>query len=197
MYQNIPKNILNHISKFKTYSSRYCLTNSDYLNECKNQEKENDLYLQVSSPIRRIVDVINNIALLEHMLEKNTIDKAKRFYDFWTSPEQLEYINISSRTIRKIQSKCKIYSQYLHNKENNIIQSYEGYVFDKLEKYDGKFQYMVYLPFLKLTTYITVLENIDNYSSHFFQLFVFMNQEQDKNKIKLQLCYISENKDFM
>jgi len=197
MYQNIPKNILNHISKFKTHSSRYCLTNSDYLNECKNQEKENDLYLQVSSPIRRIVDVINNIALLEHMLEKNTIDKAKRFYDFWTSPEQLEYINISSRTIRKIQSKCKIYSQYLYNKENNIIQSYEGYVFDKLEKYDGKFQYMVYLPFLKLTTYITVLQNIDNYSAHLFQLFVFMNQEQDKNKIKLQLCYISENKDFM
>ena len=111
--------------------------------------------------------------------------KADKFYEFWTSPQQLEYINISSRTIRKVQSKCKIYSQYLYNKENNITQNYVGYVFDKLEKHDGKFQYMVYLPSLKLTTYITVLQDLENYSCHLFQLFVFMNQEQDKNKIKL------------
>ena len=76
--------------------------------------------------------------------------------------------------------------------------SYEGYIYDRIIKEgDGKYQYMVYLPSLKLTTYITVLENLENYSCHMFQLFVFMNQEQDKNKIKLQLCYVSKNNDLI
>ena len=193
---NIPKNILFHISNFKTHSSRYCLL-QDNSEINKEGKKKNELYLQASSPIRRIVDVINNIALLKVLLNDNKFERASKFYEHWTNKEQLEYINISSRTIRKVQSKCKIYSQYLYNKENNIQQTYEGYVFDKLEKYDGKFQYMVYLPSLKLTTYITVLQDLENYSCHVFQLFVFMNQEQDKNKIKLQLCYVSKNNDLI
>tara|TARA_Y100000389_G_scaffold194263_1_gene224036 strand:- start:727 stop:2457 length:1731 start_codon:yes stop_codon:yes gene_type:complete len=194
--KNIPKNILFHISNFKTHSSRYCLL-QDNSEINKEENEKSELYLQASSPIRRIVDVINNIALLKILLKDNKFERASKFYEHWTNKEQLEYINISSRTIRKIQSKCKIYSQYLYNKENNIQQTYEGYVFDKLEKYDGKFQYMVYLPSLKLTTYITVLHNLENYSCHVFQLFVFMNQEQDKNKIKLQLCYVSKNSDLI
>lgn len=189
----IPKAILFHISNFKTHSSRYCLLQND-----GSTNETNSLYLQASSPIRRIVDIINNIALLKILLSNSEhFQKADKFYKHWTSPEQLEYINISSRTIRKVQSKCKIYAQYLHNKENNITQNYEGYVFDKLQKYDGKYQYMVYLPSLKLTTYITVLQDLENYSCHLFQLFVFMNQEQDKNKIKLQLCYVSKNNDLI
>lgn len=191
---NIPKAILFHISNFKTHSSRYCLLQ----NHGESTHETNSLYLQASSPIRRIVDIINNIALLKILLSNSEhFQKADKFYRHWTSPEQLEYINISSRTIRKVQSKCKIYAQYLHNKKNNITQNYEGYVFDKLQKYDGKYQYMVYLPSLKLTTYITVLQDLENYSCHLFQLFVFMNQEQDKNKIKLQLCYVSKNNDLI
>ena len=195
---SVPKSILFHISNFKTHSSRYCLLQDKSENENSNNNVKSELYLQASSPIRRIVDIINNIALLKVLLGENEyFKKANTFYNHWTTQEQLEYINISSRTIRKVQSKCKIYSQYLYNKENNITQTYEGYVFDKLEKHDGKFQYMVYLPVLKLTTYITVLQDLDNYSCHLFQLFVFMNQEQDKNKIKLQLCYVSKNKDLI
>uniref|UniRef100_A0A6C0KYV4 RNB domain-containing protein n=1 Tax=viral metagenome TaxID=1070528 RepID=A0A6C0KYV4_9ZZZZ len=183
----IPQSILFHISNFKTHSCRYCL-----LHESNESESVGGLYLQASSPIRRLVDVINNIALLKALLGENyELEGATQFYDFWTKPKQIEYINISSRTIRKVQSKCKIYSQYLYNKDNNVTQHYEGYVFDKLVKHDGKFQYMVFLPSLKLTTYITVLQNLDNYSRHLFQLFVFMNQEREKNKIKLQLCYVS------
>lgn len=191
---NVPKNILTHIANFKMHSCRYCLSQE---NDGGDVIK-NPLYLQASSPIRRLVDVINNIALLKALMgENHKLEGATRFYNFWTEEEQIEYINISSRTIRKVQSKCKIYSQYLYNKDNNVTQNYEGYVFDKLEKHDGKFQYMVFLPSLKLTTYITVLQNLENYSCHLFQLFVFMNQEQDKNKIKLQLCYVSKNKDLM
>ena len=102
----------------------------------------------------------------------------------------MEYINISSRAIRKIQSKCLIYKKYEENKKNNYKPLYKGYVFDKAYKQgDGKFHYMVYIPNLQLTTYVTLIEDLENYSNHCFSLYVFMSEENDKKKIKLQLCY--------
>lgn len=189
----IPQNIISQISNFKTNASQYCVGCDEY---------DDNTYMQVSSPIRRLVDVINNIALLKYVFNDDIvmgkkIKKSNLFYNHWTSVDKVEYINISSRSIRKVQCKCNIFSQYMYNKENNITQKYYGYVFDKIKKHDGKFQYMVYLQKLKLTTYITILEDIPNYTCHLFELFVFMNQERDKNKIKLQICYISMNNDLI
>lgn len=181
----LPKNVYDHIKKIKTNASKYSL--------CKDIEEDVQLYLQASSPIRRLVDILNNIAILNAVKDKDQEEKKidlnemNNFYNLWTSDEQLDYINISSRSIRKVQSKCHIYSQYISNKEKNISQIYTGYVFDKIIKYDGKYQYMVYIPSINLTTYATFLEDFENYTSHDFNLFVFMNQEQDKNKIKLHL----------
>lgn len=179
----LPKNVYDHINKIKTNASKYSLY--------EDIEEDTQLYLQASSPIRRLVDILNNIAILNAMKDKEEgkicSNEMNNFYNLWTSDEQLDYINISSRSIRKVQSKCHIYSQYILNKEKNISQVYKGYVFDKIIKHDGKYQYMVYIPSINLTTYATFLENFENYTSHEFNLFVFMNQEQDKNKIKLHL----------
>ena len=39
---------------------------------------------------------------------------------------------------------------------------YQGYVFDKIKKEgDGKFQYMVYLPEINLTSYITMVDEYE------------------------------------
>ena len=114
----------------------------------------------------------------------------KGFYHNWTQPDEIEFINISSRAIRKIQSKCRIYQQYQKNKEQGRDMLYYGYVFDKiLKEGDKKYQYMVYIQELNLTTYITLLQDLEEYSSHMFALYIFMNEENDKKKIKLQLCY--------
>ena len=178
---HLPKNVSNYINRIKTNASKYCLV--------ENIENDKQLYLQASSPIRRLVDILNNIAIMNIICNtSNLIDNTmNNFYNFWTSKEQLEYINISSRSIRKVQSKCHIYAQYISNKEQNLPQTYIGYIFDKITKCDGKYQYMVYIPSINLTTYATFLEEFDNFTCREFNLFVFMNQERDKNKIKLHV----------
>ena len=76
------------------------------------------------------------------------------------------------------------------NKEQGRDMLYHGYLFDKiLKEGDKKYQYMVYIQELNLTTYITLLEDLEEYSCHLFALYIFMNEENDKKKIKLQLCY--------
>ena len=177
----LPPEIFQHIKRWRTNSSKYSLLN--------HIEDKSDLYMQATSPMRRLVDVLNNISILERLGMMRS-DSTLAFYKHWTEDTQLEYINLSSRSIRKIQSKCQIYAQYMQNKENNVKMNYVGYLFDKIAKHDGKYQYMVYLPQVRLTTYVTLLDDLENYSKHLFNLYVFMNQEQDKNKIKLQLCVV-------
>ena len=55
---------------------------------------------------------------------------------------------------------------------------YEGYLFDKVYKDgDEKYQYMVYIHELRLTTYIAILtKDLDEYS-HVFTLCVFKRRK--------------------
>ena len=186
---NIPKDIYEHICIIKNKASNYSTYNPNIIYK-SSTHKEIDLYTQLTSPIRRLVDLLNNIKLLQYVIDFQLSEKSIFFYNKWTTNENMEYINISSRAIRKIQSKCLIYKKYEENKKNNYKPLYKGYVFDKAYKQgDGKFHYMVYIPNLQLTTYVTLIEDLENYSNHCFSLYVFMSEENDKKKIKLQLCY--------
>lgn len=186
---NIPTHVYEHICILKNKAAKYCSYNPNIVYQ-SSIHKDIHIYTQVSSPIRRLVDLLNNIKFLHLLCSIKMSDKSIQFYDKWTTHENMEYINISSRAIRKIQSKCMIYKQYEINKSKGEQPLYKGYIFDKAYKEgDGKYQYMVYVPCINLTTYVTLIEDLINYSCHCFSLYVFMNQENDKQKIKLQLCY--------
>jgi exoribonuclease R len=208
---NLPQNVIDFINITKNNSSRYISypKRQDKTTPCPIEEDDNDdlgisyqslthkhigAYIQATSPIRRIVDLLNNIAIQDCISYENNQHSMKlskgssNFYNWWTEQKQMEYINTSMRAIRKIQSKCKIYALHEYNKSRNIPITYEGYLYDRIKKVsDGKYQYMVYLPKLQLATYVTLLEEYDNYSQHNFTLHVFMSEENDKKKIKLQI----------
>ena len=189
---SIPQDVYHHICILKTNASNYCTYHDDMVYQSITHKKM-DHYVQATSPIRRLVDVLNNIAILELLGVCPISVSAKVFYQKWTTPESMECINVSSRAIRKIQSKCRIYQQYETNKQMGRDIMYEGYVFDKIKKEgDGKYQYMVYIRELNLTTYITLLQDLEEYSCHLFSLYVFMSEENEKKKVKLQLCYEEE-----
>ena len=62
-----------------------------------------------------------------------------------------------------------------------------GYIFDKIKKEDDLFQYMVYIPKLKMTNRLIINKNIDNLSNNKFKIYVFLDEIQLKKKIKLLL----------
>ena len=187
---NIPKDVLDKINIIRNQSSSYCLYNEQEYHSVMHQNI--DIYLQATSPIRRLVDILNNICIIDCFTSIQLSDQTKRFYQHWTSPEKLDYINTSFRAIRKIQSKCQIYDKHEQNKKENKDVFYEGYIYDKiLKEGDGKFQYMVYLPEISLASYITMVNEFDNYSKHSFKLYVFLSEENDKKKIKLQIIHDS------
>jgi len=90
------------------------------------------------------------------------------------------------RSIRKIQTDCSLLD--LCNNNPDVIEKiYYGYVFDKISRSDGLYQYIIYLPELKMNSRITIRENMENYEKRKFKLFLFNNEMRFKKKIRLQL----------
>ena len=72
-------------------------------------------------------------------------------------------INFSKLSIRKIQLDCNLL-HWCNSQEDLNVKTFEGYVFDKLEKADDLFQYIVYISEINMASKITTRENINNYT---------------------------------
>ena len=143
-----------------------------------------DAYIHITSPIRRLVDLLNIIKFQQAFGLHKLSDGALTFYDSWL--RELEYINTTMRAIRKVQIDCNLLNLCFTNPD--ILEPlYDGYCFDKLERNDGLFQYIVFLPELKITSRITLRDNLENYEKRKYKLFVFTNEDKMKKKIRLQL----------
>jgi len=90
------------------------------------------------------------------------------------------------RSIRKVQHDCNLLHVCATSPEI-LDKKYLGYVFDKIVRNDGLFQYVVYLPELKMASRVTFRENIENYGLRDYKLYVFHDEEKFKKKIRLQL----------
>jgi exoribonuclease R len=143
-----------------------------------------DAYVHITSPIRRLVDLLN---IIKFQLATNMITLSENtniFYDKWLN--ELDYINTTMRSIRKVQCDCSLLD-LCHNNPEVMEKEYDGYLFDKIYRNDGLYQYIVFLPVLKLSSRIMLREDFDNFSSKKFKLYLFNNEEKFKRKIRLHL----------
>ncbi len=178
MPDDLPEEVTKFLKIWSSSSGQYML----YCDEIKHELLNIDNYIHMTSPIRRLVDLLNLI-----QFQKNTdliylSDSSNQFYKKWT--DKLSYINVTMRAIRKIQCDCNLLHYYTNNEEM-LKERYKGYLFDKLKRNDGLFQFIVYLPELKLTSRITLREEKENYSSCDFKLYMFLDEAKFKKKIRL------------
>ena len=151
----------------------------------KHELLDMDAYIHITSPIRRLVDLLNMIKLQQVLGIGSLSEEASKCYTSWS--KKIDYINVTMRSIRRVQNDCLLLDTSAKNL--SILDCiYDGYCFDKLDRSDGLFQYMVYLPELKMTSKITIRENINNYQMRQYKLFLFNNEDKFKKKIRLHLC---------
>ena len=146
-----------------------------------------DAYVHITSPIRRLVDLLNIIKFQQNNGMIELSENSARFYDKWIA--DLDYINTTMRSIRKVQNDCSLLQYVYAGVDNDTIidKIYSGYAFDKIIRNDGLFQFVVYLPELKMTSRVTVREELNNYEKRQFKLYIFNNESKFKKKIRLQL----------
>lgn len=161
---------------------RFTRKDNTFTTECDSPKRA---YIHITSPIRRLVDLLNQIILFQQVKLVNSVSvDALKFLERWIT--EMDYINASMRSIRKVQTDCEVLNRCYTRPE--IMDTYhEGIVFDKILKNDGTFHYMVYLEELKLLSRITTATDVDNHSKNKFKMYLFEDEDKVKRKIRLQI----------
>ena len=176
--QGLPDDVNNFLKIWNSSSGQY-----DLYDERKSHEMlELDAYIHCTSPIRRLVDLLNIARLQKNLLLFDYSEQFEAFESHWTN--RLEYINTTMRAIRKIQNDCSLLEMCTNNPEI-CEREHEGYIFDKLERSDGLFQYIVYLPELKIVSRLTLRNELTDYIKYKFKIFIFHDESSLKKKIRL------------
>jgi exoribonuclease R len=176
-------NVRRVINHWNNVSGKYVL----YDEGCNIEHEVMNIssYIHITSPIRRIVDLLNQIMMIHKLgLIQNISKRGEEFLNDWL--KQIDYINVSMKSIRKIQTDCNVLHR-CYTDENIMEKTYNGVVFDKTEKMSGMNIYMVYLEELNLLSRITTINNIDNYSKISCRLYLFEDEDKIKKKIRLQM----------
>jgi hypothetical protein len=137
-----------------------------------------DCYVQITSPIRRIVDLIN-MAILQDKENMITLSEpCKLFIDKWLN--NIEFINTFTKNVKKVQKDCNLL--YLSLESSQEKEVLEGYVIDKLN--DTK--YLIYIPSISLKTTVVYEKLWKLYEKHKFTIYTFMDEATLQRKVRLQ-----------
>ena len=180
--ENIPKNISKFLKTWNSFGGSYV----KYKNIERHEILKFDAYIHITSPIRRLVDLLNIMEIQDEKSLFNFSTTSRKFYDKWTNDESFEYINTTMRSIRKVQNDCSLLK--ICTTDKTIMDKIHiGFIFDKLVRNDALYQYMVYIPELKMVNRFTSRHDKDNNSSQNFKLFSFMDENRLKEKIRIEL----------
>ena len=147
-----------------------------------------DTYIHITSPIRRLVDLLNMIQLQENLGMISLSKEATVFYKDWLT--KLDQVNEQMKNIRRVQNHCTLL-ELCTNHPGTLEKKYEGYVFHREERVKekdlGLYSYEVYLVDLKIVSKIVTSHRLEEYTKCLFQIYLFHDEESFKKKIRIQL----------
>ncbi len=143
------------------------------------------VYAQITSPIRRIVDLIN-MTLIQIKINKVEItEDILSFIDFWNN--NMGLLNKNMKNIKKIQNNCYLldYCLKLTTSEKSQI---EGYVISKepKNKNDLQYKYEIFIPSLNIVTKTTSNNDYLLYNKYNFSIHIFVDENTFHKKIRVQ-----------
>lgn len=132
-----------------------------------------DYYIHITSPIRRLVDLLNQICFLK-IINVQLSPQATIFLQ--TYCQSIQKINTTAKAIRKVQMNCELMYLSIHNDIMNRI--YDGMVFQQIEK-----GYLVYIDELKLLTKIKTTAQLQIKTVIPCKIYVFQKKDSITQKI--------------
>jgi exoribonuclease R len=141
-------------------------------------------YTHITSPIRRIVDLINQMLFFKSAgLVGQFSEGATAFLDKWT--KSLNLINKNVKLIRRTQMDCELLQRC---KEVDVVgKQFNGVIIESCEVDYGFYEYTVYLEELKLLAKVRSADLAGVHSVATFSMFVFDDEDKLYKKVRLQM----------
>lgn len=164
----LPENVKTFYRLYRNVTANYTLVPGNY-NSLYHDFL--DSYVHITSPIRRIVDLLN---LIQFQTSENIYhfsNEAISFYNKWVN--KLLKINLDMKSIRKLQNNALLLQEF----KSNSSKIYDAYIYEKN---------MIYIPEISLLTKIKETRNHRYCDLINVKLFYFLNEANFKQKIKVQ-----------
>jgi len=157
-------------------SSEYAVFDESnaYHHQCLNV----DFYVHITSPIRRLVDLLNQICFLK-TINVPLSNPAIEFLQ--TYSKNIQKINTNTKAIRKVQMNCEL--MYLSVHTDIMKNTYDAMVFQQIEK-----GYLVYISELKLLTKIKTTKQLQIKTIIQCRIYVFQKEDSITQKIVVDLA---------
>lgn len=145
-----------------------------------------DTSTHITSPMWRIVDLIN-ITILQQLTRVYIFKTIPPdFINKWTSPAQIAHINESMRHIRKLQTDCSLL-HLVDTKYTDTSIKHAGYIVAIIEVDENTFKYTIYSTILNILVRTTSTLMYTLFDKCLFTMYAFKDEHTFTNKIKVQL----------
>lgn len=170
---------------WQQYTGNYILVDEN--NEKINIAHESlglENYLHITSPIRRLVDIMNQTLLIKQ-LGIYISPEADAFIE--TRLKKIGLLNLQMKAITKVQCDCELVYKCFTNPEI-VKNNYKGIICEKNKDLDNDyFHYLIYLEDISLMTRMKCKENLEEGTTHLFNIFLFEDEDKIQKKIRLQM----------
>ena len=145
-----------------------------------------DCYTHVTSPIRRIIDLLNMSVLLEKTdLIKLNISAHKYIEKQYAN---IKYINENMKKISKVQSDCALLHYINTNKHDLKNDMLNGVIIEKSAiNITSEFEYTIFINKLRFLGKIKSSKELSLYSKHEFTIHTFIDEANLRKKFRLHL----------
>jgi exoribonuclease R len=171
--QTVPKDIANTLQIISNAKSSYIKSNGL---EIRHDILQTDSYIHITSPIRRVVDIIN-MGLLQKILGLTEFsNKTNEYFNKMIQDEQINSINIMSKKIKSTQNKCNLLNWITLNYIPDTIL--EGYIID---------DYTIYIPEYRLQCKLPKNKSYILFCKYNCKLFLFEDSDNLSKKIRIEI----------
>ena len=149
--------------------------------ELGHQVLKIDSYVHITSPIRRLVDLLNQTIFIHQMGLSDISPVAAHFIENWK--HKIKIINTKTKSIRKIQNECELITMPVET----FDREHSGVVFGKKQLDTDIYQYSIYVENLKMFGKVKTKTDLLDYSAAKFKLYYFGDEYDSKRKLKFNI----------
>lgn len=143
-----------------------------------------DSYVHITSPIRRLVDILNQICFNKYVVKNPISDQCEQFLTKQFA--EIDRINADVKSIQRVQMECDMLYSCIHDPELTE-NSHEGIVFNRTVISDSSYRYTVYLKTVKRMYTLDSSEQLAEYSTNKFKLLLFDSENTGHRKMRIAI----------
>ncbi|MFY7731643.1 MAG: ribonuclease catalytic domain-containing protein [Flavobacterium sp.] len=174
--ENTTNKLKNVIRNWNDVNCKYSTYSHDA--DMSHQVLNIGAYVHITSPIRRLVDLLNQTMFIKNTGMSEISSVAAQFIEKWK--QNTKSINDKTKSIRKTQNECELMTLPAETFE----REHNGVVFGKKLLYNKMYQYSIYIENLKTFGKIKTNIDIPDYSDAKFKLYYFGDEYDSKRKLK-------------